>query len=151
MSIEHIQSELDTILRADAGVAAWLASTAPGKTWATVKNNRPVGRIQGQDIPGIGYEPLPEPAELEREASDRTTVTFTLAVYFIWHEDDHASSFDQRLTLHEPFIQALMANGTLNDKADEVYVTGIQGDGNAHHPKHILRFDVTGIFQIAPA
>lgn len=149
MSYPQFYAQLDATLRADAGLQAWMAATAPGKTWATIEGNRTVARIQAQDIPGIGYE-LQDSA-LKTEASARTEVAATLGVFFIWSEEDHDASFQQRLSLLEPLVQALMANGTLNDAVGWVSVEAMVPDRNVFHPKHVVKFDITGVWQIAPA
>lgn len=146
-SLADFYTQLDAVIRADAGVQAWLASTAPGATWSLIEGNLPVKRIESHKIPGIGYEI--GDAEVQRQTNGISEISAAINVFFVWHEDDHSAAFSQRQSLIEHMVSALMDKPTLNDAVAGAWIEGMTPDRNIFHPRHSLLFDVAGVYEVS--
>ncbi len=145
MSLQAFHSGLTTQMLADTGLIAW-ANTHFSTTLTLINGNTEVDLIDPTKLPVMVVE-LGD-GELDFQiGGDRQEVEAEILVSFVWHEDQNASAFTQRLTLPAVVAASVSVDPTLNNAVDGAWLSQFSPDRNIIHPLHVFQFTVSGNFE----
>lgn len=136
--IETAHANLKTLLLDNADLRALLG----GRTLTAIDGNTPVQTFPLEKLPAVAFElgdGIGEPVGIGGHQLD-TPFDFLCAL--IWHEQDPARAFTQRVRLPFLLARAVMGNNTLSIPGAAAWVSSFAPDRAANHPRHLFRFSV---------
>jgi|GEM_PF-3681875 len=150
-TIEDIHSGLISALTGDAGITGWVTTHfGAGAALSTIKANAPVDKIDVNKLPALIMEIGDSNPEVEVQGNLQL-VPHDIPFAFVWIEQTGADAWTQRLQLHDLVIKCLLANPSLGVAGAGAWVSEVQSDHNAFHPKHVMRFVVSTEFHVEAA
>lgn len=160
--MKAVYDALVLLLSTDAQLAADLQALNLGTaaplnvTPGVVKGNRPFQSIGQEHYPawvieagdaqasGIGNEDDPGGLVI---GCDRQTAQAEILLALIWHQQDPAMAYDQRLALHGAVTRLMLRNPTLTESAQLAWLDSMNNDRQAAHPTHVAMFRVLALFE----
>lgn len=142
MSIDNAQTQLDQVLTNDANIIAW-ANSNFSTTLKSVNGNRPLDLFNDADLPALVYE-LGDGNSDTQPGGFRAEIEHQIRFAFVWYEKDLAAAFNQRKSLPDIVVSAILANKTLNSSVENAAVDDWSFAQGASNPEmHSARFNLT--------
>lgn len=123
MSLRDAHTGLETLLLADAAIAAWLASWSLAALTA-IRGNRPVEQVAAGKLPALILEPGDWSAGGLFPGDARRRFESEIAAAVIWLEQSETDAYLQRLELPELLVDAVHTDPTLGGAVAHAYVAG---------------------------
>jgi len=146
VSLASYHAQLKALLLANAGLVAWARDNF-GSGLVAIDGNVEVERVRPREMPALIFE-LGN-AELEIEVGNYSqTAQAEMLLAVVWHEDDPARAFAQRLALPDLMAKAVMSDHVLAGAVDGAWLSKWESDKGVNHPRHVVRFTISGEFTI---
>lgn len=159
--MKAVHNALAELLRTDATLAAELALLALGTMGGGAV---PSVKEGNQPFQSLGQEHYPcwvleagdaEAAPLTAEddpaglviGSHRQGAEIEILLALVWHQQDPATAYQQRLALHGVVTRLLLRNPNLTDTAELAWLAGMNNDRQAAHPLHVAMFRVRALIE----
>lgn len=140
MTLAEAYTALANVLLNDAGLTTWAEDI--GGPLQVLRANRDIGTLSPRELPALVVE-LGGGRGIEAVGGWEQHVTPDLAFALVWEETDYDRVFAQKVALPDLVSAALIANATLGDTVDKVWLSRWEPDHGFFHPRHSMRFVAT--------